>query len=267
LKQNKSIPFKSADIHYHVTGKGPFAVLIHGFGEDRTIWETLEKRLSETHTLIIPDLPGSGDSPAINKEEVGLEEFAECVKAVMDHEGIGICTMIGHSMGGYISLAFAEKYPEKLNTLGLFHSSAYADDEDKKNSRRKGIEFIQANGAFEFLKTALPGLFYDAEKSKKHIEQLLEKGKKFTEKALIQYYNAMIARPDRTQILKQATIPILFVVGEHDKAVPFSHSLAQSHLPTICSIHILRKSAHMGMLEEEEKCNEIFGSFLAKPLM
>jgi pimeloyl-ACP methyl ester carboxylesterase len=257
----------STDIQYHVTGNGPFVVLIHGFGEDRSIWENLEVNLSGTNTLIVPDLPGSGDSPVINKDQVGLEDYAECINAIMEHEGVKSCTMIGHSMGGYISLAFAEKYPEKLNVLGLFHSSAYADDDDKKNTRRKGIEFIQANGAYEFLKTALPGLFYDPEKSKKHIGLLLEKGKKFTEKALIQYYNAMIARPDRTQILKQASIPVLFVVGEHDKAVPFSHSLAQSYLPSICSIHILRKSAHMGMLEEDEKCNEIFGSFLAKPLM
>ncbi len=114
-----------------------------------------------------------------------------------------------------------------------------------------------------FLKTAIPGLFANQEKSKTHIDLLLERAKDFTPEALIQYYEAMIARPDTTQVLKDIQHPVLFIIGEHDKAVPFEHSLQQSHLPAFADVNILRNSAHMGMLEETEKSFSILSHFLS----
>ena len=159
-------------------------------------------------------------------------------------------------------LAFAEKYPGHLHSLGLFHSGAYADDEEKKEARKKAIKFIEQNGSEAFLKTSIPGLFADAEKSKNYIDDLIEKGKAFLPEALIQYYNAMIERPDRTAVLRSFPRPVLFIIGSSDKAIPPAHSLQQSHLPAISYIHVLRNSAHMGMWEETLKANEILAQFL-----
>jgi pimeloyl-ACP methyl ester carboxylesterase len=258
----KTFSFFNSQVSYRVRGKGAPVMLLHGFAEDGSIWDELADKLSARYRLIIPDIPGSGSSTLLSNDQAGMEGYADAMHALLEKESIEQCSIIGHSMGGYIALAFAEKYPAKLNALGLFHSSAYADDAAKIETRQKAIGFIEQNGAAAFLKTSIPGLFADAEKSNAEIAILLEKGKTFSSEALIQYYESMMARPDRTYLLKTLGVPILFIMGQHDKAVPFEHSLQQSHLPKQAHIHILRQSAHMGMLEEREKSFEVSAHFL-----
>ncbi|HSN62236.1 MAG TPA: alpha/beta hydrolase [Ferruginibacter sp.] len=258
----KKLVFKNASLHYHVIGAGNVVVLLHGFGEDSSIWDELAAAISKNYLLIIPDIAGSGKSDLLTGNEIGMEEYAESIAAILQEENIKQCTMVGHSMGGYITLAFAEKYPQMLQAFGLFHSSAYADDETKKETRNKAIAFIKENGTQAFLKTSIPGLFMDAEKSKADINALLEKGKQFKPEALIQYYQAMIRRPDRIEVLKSFTKPVLFMLGTYDKAVLLEHGLQQSHLTSISYIHILSNSGHMGMMEEPEKSLLNFTHFL-----
>ena len=166
-------------------------------------------------------------------------------------------------------MMFPKKYPQLINTFGLFHSSAYADSEEKKIARLKAINFIKHNGAYEFLKTSIPGLFMpqsSEEPSNALITNtcnaLIEKGKHFTPEVLIHYYQAMIGRPDRTEVLKNFLHPILFIMGKHDVAVPFTQSMQQSYLPNTSYITILRNSAHMGMWEETNKANTALLAFL-----
>jgi pimeloyl-ACP methyl ester carboxylesterase len=260
--QNKNIVYENAAINYTLYGNGKAVLLIQGFGEDSSIWNAQIEFLQKDFLLIVPDIPGSGKSDLLQNENVQIADYAEIIKAILDQEKIKICTMLGHSMGGYITLAFAEKYADNLHAFGLIHSTAYADDEAKIETRKKAIDFIQQNGSVVFLKTATPNLFYDAEKSKKDIDALIENGNHFLPEALIQYYEAMIGRPDRTNLLKTFSKPILFIIGEHDKAVPFSQSLQQTHLPSNTYIHILRSSAHMGMYEETDILNGTLAGFL-----
>jgi pimeloyl-ACP methyl ester carboxylesterase len=260
----KKITYKSSTIFYRVTGKGKTVVLLHGFGEDGEIWNDQVEYLKDHFRLLVPDLPGSGRSEMIS--DMSIEGMAELVKAIMETElaissplGGGWVGAFGHSMGGYITLAFAEKYPQMLSAFGIIHSTAFADPEEKKLARLKSIEFIKNNGAHEFLKASTPGLFKGAHP---YIDILIEKGKTFSSEALIQYYKAMIARPDRTAVLKNFNGPILFIIGEYDNAVPFQQSLQQCHMPARSQVHILRNSAHMGMLEETGKVNKILLRFL-----
>jgi pimeloyl-ACP methyl ester carboxylesterase len=254
---------QQSKIFYRSTGNGNPVILIHGFGEDGNVWQNQIPVLEKQYTLIIPDLPGSGKSELM--PDMSIEGMAECVKAICDEEKINTAAVLGHSMGGYITLALAEKHPQLINVFGLIHSSAYADSEEKKEARHKAIQFINANGAYEFLKTAIPGLFYKPENNNA-CEDLMEAGKNFTAEALIAYYTAMINRPDRTTILNTTTQPILFIMGQYDKAVPFDQSLAQSHLPQQSHIHILRNSAHMGMWEEAEKTSRVILGFLQQTI-
>ena len=260
--QAKTISYKNSSISYRATGKGNSVVLLHGFAEDSRIWDEIIQHLSSGYQLIIPDIPGSGQSTLLDGKEISIADYADAIAAIIEKEGIDQCTMIGHSMGGYITLAFAKKYPEKIQAIGLFHSSAYADDEAKKDTRKKAIRVIEEKGSMAFLKTSIPGLFANPEKSKAGIDTLLQRAESFTAAALIQYYEAMIARPDTTAVLKNLQVPVLFILGEHDKAVPFEHGLQQSYLPAISHINILRNSAHMGMLEEKEKSFAILADFL-----
>ena len=265
----RSITYQSSKIFYRITGKGKPVILIHGFGEDGDIWQKQIEFLKNHFLLIIPDLPGSGKSDLV--KDANIEIYSEIINEIIKNEqpkflrqpAEGVC-LIGHSMGGYITLSFAEKYPHLLSSFGLVHSSAFADSEEKKSARLKSIEFIKTNGAYEFLKTAIPGLFGEhwSKGHKKEINALVEKGKNFTPEALIQYYQAMIARHDKTEVLKNFLRPILFIIGVNDNAVPFAQSMKQSYLPDQSYIHILRSSAHMGMWEQTDKVNTALSEFL-----
>ena len=269
MQRDQVIQYKNKSIYYRVIGKGRPVVLIHGFAEDGNIWKGLIKYLQNNFLLIVPDLPGSGKSEMLDGENVSIEDYAEVIKTILDKElpkvsptggDLEGAILIGHSMGGYITLAFAEKYPDLLNGFGLFHSSAFADDEEKKQTRRKAIGFIIAKGSHSFLKTSIPNLFAGKEHLKE-MEDLIEEGKNFKPEALIQYYYAMINRPDRTDVLKTFNKPVLFIIGEKDNAVPMQASLLQCHLPAIAHVHLL-DTGHMGMIEQSERSSVIVESFL-----
>jgi pimeloyl-ACP methyl ester carboxylesterase len=198
-------------------------------------------------------------------EDMSMEGLAACVRFILDKEGITQCTLIGHSMGGYITLAFAEKYPQMLHGFGLFHSTAFADTDEKIASRKKGIAFMQEHGGFEFLKTAVPKLYSDVTKQNNPslVEEQIQSLQGFSKEALIAYYEAMIRRPDRTEVLKQNKQPVLFVLGKYDSAVPAQETLKQVHLPQKTHVHILEESGHMGMQEEPEKSCTLLLDYLS----
>ncbi|MEP7107670.1 MAG: alpha/beta hydrolase [Ferruginibacter sp.] len=285
----KIIKYQNSGIFYRTMGEGKTIVLIHGFAEDGDIWNNQAGFLKDHFRIIIPDIPGSGRSELI--ADANIETYAEVIKLILDAEfhepgpvdavetnitGVnssmnlrrgearGPVTLIGHSMGGYITLAFAEKYPQYLDAFGLFHSTAFADTEEKKQVRAKAIDFIHDKGTDAFLKTSIPGLFTKAfaEEFPGKINGLIEKGKNFSSRALVQYYEAMIARPDRTAVFTKFPKPVLFIIGEYDSAIPLQSSLRQCYLPAQSDVHILAQSAHMGMWEEQEKVNKILFNFL-----
>ncbi|MDQ6845925.1 MAG: alpha/beta hydrolase [Bacteroidota bacterium] len=261
----KHVIFRNKKIVYRVEGNGKAVMLLHGFAENGTIWNYQVDMLKENFRIIIPDIPGSGESEML-EGKVSITDYADAIKAIADAE-IKIAdfpfTIIGHSMGGYIALAFAENYPELLDGLGLFHSTSYADDEQKKETRRKGIEFIKKNGPKCFLKNTSPNLFSEKTKqeSPELIEELIELSKNFSAEVLIQYYETMIERPDRSHVLTSFKKPVLLIAGAYDNAVPLQSSLQQSYLSSVTHFHILKSSGHMGLWEEKEASSILMGDF------
>jgi pimeloyl-ACP methyl ester carboxylesterase len=265
------ILFDHKRIFYRIEGHGSPVLLLHGFGEDGNIWNRQIQTLAEKHLLIIPDLPGSGSSETLEGNNTALADYAEVVKAIVaDAAGIAdkdkppLFSLIGHSMGGYITLAFAEKYPDYIHSFGLFHSSAYADDEQKKAARKKGIDFIRKNGSEAFLKNSVPNLFSASSKKEmpQRLNELFDLAKTISPEALIRYYEAMMARPDRTQVLRSFPGPVLFIAGKSDSAVPLPVSLLQASIPRQSFFHILQHSAHMGMWEEPDLSTSFILDFL-----
>lgn len=260
---DKTIIHNGRSLFYRSLGEGKPVVLLHGFAEDGEIWSSQALYLQESFRLIIPDLPGSGRSELT--DDVSMEAMAEAVNAIISEEKIIDCIIIGHSMGGYVTLAYAEKFPEPVIAFGLFHSTAYADSEEKKATRRKNIGFIHSHGTHEFLKQSVPGLFNNDFKDT-HAEvvtQIIDQHKGFDPRSLIAYHQAMIQRTDKTNVLKKSTKPVLFIIGKHDNAVPLNDSLQLCHLPALSYIHILEQSGHMGMLEETQKSNLALQHFLS----
>lgn len=266
--QRKQFKFRGATIHYEVGGSGEPVMLIHGFAENGGIWQYQRAFLKSHYRLLIPDLPGSGlsDALSLTGEEVNnaIEWYAECMKQLLDIESIEQCTLLGHSMGGYVALAFATRFPSGLRALGLVHSTAFADSADKKELRKKGISFIQRFGSQEFLKQSIPNLFGEKYKRRhpEEISALLKTADDFKEDDLIQYYLGMMNRPDRTELLKNIAAPVLFIMGEEDKSVSLEDSLKQCWLPSRVLINILPETAHMGMWEEKDQVNETIMEFL-----
>ena len=259
----KVLKTQEAETYYRITGTGMPVVLIHGFGYDGRIWDDLVNDLDDHFLFIIPDLPGSGKS-LLKTEDCSMESLADVIKSIIDNENITVATMIGHSMGGYILMAFAEKYERHVKGLGLFHSFAFPDSEERKTVRTRGIQFIEDHGQLKFLEQSTPNLFSNGfkESHPETIRDLIAQYTNFQDGALVHYYQAMMQRPDRTHILKKYPDPVLFILGEFDTAIPLADGLRQSHLPRLCYIHILKNSGHMGMIEETGKCREILHNFL-----
>jgi pimeloyl-ACP methyl ester carboxylesterase len=255
--------YKENKIGYRIAGNGPLVVLLHGFGETGKVWEVQAAHLSTHYQVLVPDLPGSGNSNAI--PDMSLEGLAESVAALVGSITTNPHTLIGHSMGGYIALAYAERYAERLLGLGLFHSTAYADSAAKAETRKKAIEFVSANGARAFLSVAIPGLFAPSTLSEQPwlIEKQIKDAYNFSESSVVSYYSAMMIRPDRCAVLKQFEKPVLFVSGEADTLIPTQDLLEQTKLAKKGHFYQLQYSGHMGMLEEPEKTNQILTSYLA----
>jgi pimeloyl-ACP methyl ester carboxylesterase len=265
----KTFYYKSFGISYTDTGQGTPVLLIHGFGEDSRIFDEQANFLRPHCRLIIPDLPASGNSAPIGPDFTqqvsrglpsSIDLMAEAMAALMNSLGIDHYILLGHSMGGYISLAIAEKHGNNLLALELIHSTAYPDSEEKKAGRRSGIEAITQKGGFAFLQTAIPGLFTESFKKEQpgRVASLIEQfnpaktGKTTLDSMLIAYYEAMIARPDRTHVLSSSNVPVLFIIGTEDKAVSMDDELKQVHLPSTSVVHIHENTAHMSMMENSD---------------
>jgi pimeloyl-ACP methyl ester carboxylesterase len=260
----KYFQYGNTAIHYIVEGQGKHVVLLHGFAEDAHIWDSQIDFLKDHCHIIAIDLPGSGKSEMLQKEDTTIEDYADCIYALLQQEKIDNCILLGHSLGGYITLAFAEKYPS-LAGFGLVHSTAFADSEEKKGVRRKGIEMLGQYGSYPFVKNTTPNLFSARYKlhHAERVKTLSESGNNFSQQALQQYYAAMMNRPDRTHVLSGSKVPVLFILGREDVAAPLNDLLQQVHLPQISYIHILENTGHMGMWEATELVNSYLLEFIA----
>ena len=234
-------------------------VLLHGFGEDSTIWNDYADVLAKEYTVILPEYARLSHLKT-------MEDYADFAHETIVAQGVEKCAVIGHSMGGYIALAFAEKYPQMLSGFGLFHSTSFADSEEKKEARNKIIESIKKSGSEVFIRASTPTL-YAEEFVKLHafiIAKHIENASEFPPEALIAAMQAIRDRPDRRSVLKALRCPVMFIIGEQDKSVSPADSKSQIMMPKFFSSSILDNVAHMGMVEEAEHCLAFLERFLLK---
>ncbi len=264
---NRPLAFQADSRTYHLyyreEGEGFPVLLLHGLAEDGAIWELQTNHLKHICRVIVPDLPGSGGSSLLPGEP-SIDAMADALLELCDHAGIEKCIMIGHSMGGYTALAFAEKYPGRLKAFGLFHSTTYADSEERVATRKKMIGFIEKNGSPAYIQTMMPTLLAEATRKERPsiLEGLIERYSNFPPESLMYYQEAMIRRPDRTDVLRRFEGPVHFLIGSQDATVPPEHSLQQCHIPALSQVDIIEGSAHMAMLEDSNRTNMALTSFI-----
>jgi pimeloyl-ACP methyl ester carboxylesterase len=234
-------------------------VLLHGHGADDTIWDYLDAAINEYFTIVRPNI-------SLFTFCQSVEDYADELYRFLTNANIQKCTLIGHSMGGYIALAFAEKFPEMLEGFGLFHSTAYADDDAKKEQRGKMIELLKEEGTEAFIEKTAPNMFGDRYKElfPERVEAHIEYYKKLPAPALIAGLTAIRDRPDRTSVLASLPFPVLFIIGMQDKIIQFENVITLSEYPKQSYPFILAEAGHMGMVERPDATARMISWYMGK---
>lgn len=242
-------------------GAGPTLILIHGFCESKEMWTAFARELSKSYTVYAVDLPGFGDS-AFEQSSISLEEAAVAVHDWMEQGKISQPAVIGHSLGGYVALAMAELDGASLKAIGLFHSTAFKDDEEKIGIRNRTLSFIKKHGVEKFVDSFVPPLFSEQHRIEQGeaIAQLIERGKKSSKKGVLAFIEAMRDRKDRMDVWKNFPGPKLMIAGSLDASVKIEAS--RQHQPFASHYHELPETGHMGMFEEPEKTLQLMEGFL-----
>lgn len=260
----KYTDFKQVKVRYTDKGKGRTIVLLHGFMESLDIWNDFSKELSKSFRVICIDLPGFGESPTIGYVHT-MELMAKCVKAVLDKERLRRYVIIGHSMGGYVAMAFADLFRDNLKGLGLFHSSSLADTPEKRENRNKAINVVK-NNPRQYIKIFFEPLFApeNAEAHKEDIKILQERANDLSRQAIVNALEGMKDRKKLDWILEMADFPVLFIIGKHDAVIPAESVLKQAELVKDPTVLFLENAGHIGFLEEKERTFKAVKKFAGK---
>ncbi len=261
---DKTALFKNTAVSFSDQGEGRVVVLLHGYLGSKEIWEKNIAELAKTFRVIAIDLPGHGQTPCFGYVH-SMELIAKCVKKVMDSLRLKKYVIVGHSMGGYAALAFAELYPEHLCGLCLCHSTALPDSEEKKKDRMRAIKLVKANKRV-YTKDTIKNLF--ATKNLKYLKDEIAFATKIalsvTKQGAVAALEGMKDRPNRDIILGMVSYPVMMIIGEHDNILPYQSLLAQSETIRNKQILVLEHDGHMGFLESPLVVNKGLKKFINK---
>jgi pimeloyl-ACP methyl ester carboxylesterase len=248
-------------IKFSQKGKGPALIFLHGFCESKEMWITFTERFSKDFEVFCPDLPGFGET-SLEQDHISLEEVAVMLQDWMGKHKIEKPIIIGHSLGGYVALAMAELMGAELKGIGLFHSTAFSDEDEKKQTRNKTITFVKKYGVDKFMDAFVPPLFSEAHRLSQEdkITELITAGKRSSKKGILAFIAAMRDRKNRIDIWKYFSGKKLFIAGEIDGAIKIEES--RRHQAFATHYHELGGVGHMGMFEAESECLEIVEKFL-----
>lgn len=256
--------FKQEKIAFTQKGKGRCIVLLHGFLESKNTWDNAIEELSKKFKVVAVDLPGHGESASYGYVHT-MELMAESVKALLDHLRLRKYVLVGHSMGGYVTLAFAENYPDYIKGLVLFHSTAASDTDEKKTDRDKAIRLVKRT-PHKYIAEAVKRLF-----APHNLETLSDKVKfaqdiamQTTQQGIIDALEGMKIRPNREVVLKFVDYPVLFINGKYDLVIPYENIQHQLQLAHQTETLLLENSGHMGFFEEPEKSMKAINKFVRK---
>ena len=236
--------------------QSPSIGLIHGHGVDASIWDGVYADLTLDNSVLKPDFSRLTNLTTI-------EEYADELYDRLQAAKIEKAVLIGHSMGGYIVLAFAEQHPEMVQALVLYHSTATADDENKRQVRQQAIDGLQTQGSAPFIQKQIPKMVastYPPEKT----QALVERYQDLPADALISGMKAMVDRPDRTDILRNALYPVLLVLGREDQLIPYDKTARLASLSNQISVATIEQAGHLSMVEQPDASIQAIRSFISQ---
>lgn len=261
--RREKIRYKYSEISYTRTGEqGKCLIFLHGYLANLNVWDSFVSMGFEAYSVLQIDLPGHGQSGT--PEETSIEEMAQAVLAVLDAEGIETACFLGHSMGGYVVLAIADLFPERVANFALIHSTAFPDTTEKKAARDSALKLIQTGKKNLLISTAVPMTFANQNqtKFKTEIETLVQQAQETSNQGIAFALQAMRDRPDRSHVLKTIKCPYLLVIGEQDSCVPYESSVKQLYWSHKSKHVMLKNSGHTGFIEQKEELRVALLAFL-----
>jgi len=248
-----------SSVSFRTMGTGKPVVLLHGFCETNQIWGVFANLLAQRCQLFIPDLPGFGAS-GLPTTPFSIDKIAEIMWQWLDSIDVKTPVIVGHSLGGYVTLGMTHQRPDDVAGFSLFHSTAKADTSEKKLNRDKVIAFVNKNGVAPYIETYVPGLFFNKESPS--IKDVYPIAYSTPAATLVGYAEAMRDRPARRSLLDDFDKPVLMIAGEKDDIIPLDTLMDQAVQLRKGRLSILSDTGHMGMLESTNRSVEIVTQFV-----
>jgi pimeloyl-ACP methyl ester carboxylesterase len=255
----KQIQFKNTTVSYSDTGKGTAIVLLHGFLESQSMWDNYIAIFSKKNRVITIDLLGHGETECLGYVHT-MEDNADAVHSVLLELGIRKSILVGHSMGGYVALAFAELYPEYVKGLALLNSTARADSEERKQNRDRAIKAVK-HSFINFISLSIANLFSEGNREilVEEIENVKNKALKTPLQGIVASLEGMKIRNDREALLHLTAFPKLLILGERDPVLPHEETKLQVENTEVELI--VFPDGHMTHIENEEELTAVLLKF------
>jgi len=248
-------------IHFRDQGSGHPIVFIHGFCDSLELWEDFVAPFTADYRVITVDLPGFGQS-ALLPQPFTLDDVGDALASWIGELNLGQPILVGHSLGGYVSLSMLERHASQMSGVVLFHSTAFADSEERKKVREKVIAFVREHGVALFIETFVPGLFADP--SDPAISETRARMLRNTPEAVVAYAAAMRDRPDRTGLLASAGKPVSILGGMKDTLIPIQDLRSIVEASPGSELFELPNAAHMGMVEAKNQAQNVLSGYFKR---
>ena len=253
------ILYKNTKISYSDTGKGNAVVLLHGFLENQTMWQDLVPELRQKNRIITIDLLGHGETECLGYVH-SMEDNAEAVQAVLTKLRIRKAVFVGHSMGGYVALAYAELYPESMRALVLLNSTSNADSEERKANRDRAIKAVKKDYT-TFIRLSIANLFSpdNRERLIDEIEKVKLEALKMPLQGVVASLEGMKIRKDREVLLHLTPYPKMLILGKNDPVLIYENALEQIEETAVKLVTL--PDGHMSHIENREQLKTVLLDF------
>lgn len=255
--------YKGGRIHFSDSGSGTPIVLMHGYLESSEVWNGFAEKLASGFRVISVDLPGHGLSDVYG-EVHGMEFMATGIKELIDYLDIKKVFLTGHSLGGYVTMAFLELFPDNLNGYCLFHSQPFSDPPAVIEKRKREIEIVKMGKKNLMYPDNVIRMFAPSnlEKFAGPLQRSKDIASRLPGDGIIAVLNGMMLRPSRLSFMEDGEIPCLWILGLMDSYIPCELIQTKVKLPSNGRVVVLENSGHMGFIEEEERSLEVIREFV-----
>jgi pimeloyl-ACP methyl ester carboxylesterase len=257
--------FRGGRIHYTDSGNGTVIVLLHGYLESSEVWNGFAEKLALSFRVLNLDLPGCGLSDVYG-EVHSMEFMAMAIKELIDSLGSEKVFLTGHSLGGYVALAFLELFPDQLSGYSLFHSQPFPDSPEALDKRKREIGIVKMGKKNLMYPDNVVRMFAPSnlEKFSDALQRSIDIASRIPGEGIIAVLNGMMIRPSRLSFMEQGKVPCLWILGSMDNYIPCDLIRTQVNLPSDARVVVLSNSGHMGFIEEEELSVKIITDFVKK---